>query len=175
MRNSGCGLFSSALSLGKQALQSKAVQNIGKQALSKGLQIAGNSNNAYISGAANLAKSVTGGRLVKGSEEARERMARIRAMRKTTGEGFGSFLKTVGKIAKNPIVGQIAKTALPIALKIAASNPYTAGPAMLAQGALQSQGVSTEGSVNPYGQIIGGPKQPMRRQRAILGGSFREL
>lgn len=68
----GTGLFSTALSLGKQALASKTVQNLGKQALSKGIQLAGNSNNSFISGAANLAKGVTGGKSLKGSKEAKK-------------------------------------------------------------------------------------------------------
>jgi len=111
-------------------------------------------------GAAKFASKQVGGRLKKGSQEAKDHMARIRAMRK--GDGFGSFLKSVGNIAKNPIVKQIGqtalKTALPIALKVAASTPYTASAAMLAQDALQSQSVSIGGAVssdvNPYSLII---------------------
>jgi hypothetical protein len=51
----GSGLFSSALNFGKKLASNPIVQNIGRQALNKGLQMAGNSNNSLISGAASLA------------------------------------------------------------------------------------------------------------------------
>ena len=124
--------------------KSQIAQNIGKQALSKGLALAANSNNSLISGAA---KSVTGGRLVKGSQEAKNHMAQIRAMRKT-GSGF-NFIKTLKKIGRSKelkSLGNIAKkTVLPIALQAAASNPYTAPLAMGTKAILETQGVSTTG------------------------------
>ena len=78
-----------------------------------------NSNNSVISGAANAAKSITGGKLKKGSQEAKDKMAQIRAMRKTNGSGF-NFIKTLKKIGRSPVLKQIGnvalKTALPMAL-----------------------------------------------------------
>jgi hypothetical protein len=167
------------------------VQGLAKQALNKGLQMAANSDNSLISGAANLAKSVTGGRLKKGSLEAKERMARIRAMRKTgsgcktKGDGF-NFLKAIKKVAKNPIVKQIGqtalKTALPMAMQMAASNPMTAPLAMGANAILQSQGVETTTGGKLRGKIkqITMPEMiamsHVRRQHPIIeGGSFKSL
>jgi len=139
----GTGIFDTAMSLGKKLAKSKIAQDMGKQALSKGLSMASNSNNSLISGAANAAKSITGGKLVKGSVEAKNHMGQIRAMRKT-GSGF-NFLKTVKKAFKNPVLKQIGnvalKTALPMALKVAGNTPV----GMVANGVLQSQGVSTTG------------------------------
>ena len=73
--------------------------------------MAANSNNSVISGAANASKSITGGKLVKGSQEAKDKMARIRAMRKT-GSGFGSFIRSIkefGKSKELKAIGNIAK------------------------------------------------------------------
>ena len=143
----GAGIFDSALSLGKKLAKSKIAQNIGKQALSKGITMAANSNNSVISGAANAAKSITGGKLIKGSQAAKDHMAQIRAMRKT-GSGF-NFIKTLKKIGRSKelkSIGNIAKkTVLPIALQAAASNPYTAPLAMGTKAILETQGVSTTG------------------------------
>ena len=143
----GGGIFDSALNLGKKLAKSQIAQNIGKQALSKGLALAANSNNSLISGAANAAKSITGGRLVKGSQEAKNHMAQIRAMRKTgTGFNFIKTLKKIGNSKELKSLGNIAKkTVLPIALQAAASNPYTAPLAMGTKAILETQGVSTTG------------------------------
>jgi hypothetical protein len=143
----GAGIFDTAMSLGKKLAKSKIAQDMGKQALSKGLSMAANSNNSLISGAANAAKSITGGKLKKGSQEAKNRMAQIRAMRKT-GSGF-NFIKTLKKIGNSKelkSIGNIAKkTVLPVALQLAKSNPYTSPLAMGTEAILQSQGVSTTG------------------------------
>jgi len=72
--------------------------------------MAENSNNSQISGAANLAKGVTGGKLKQGGQEANDHMASIRAMRKTE-DGF-NFVKTMKKIGKSKElkeIGNIAK------------------------------------------------------------------
>jgi hypothetical protein len=174
----GSGIFDTGLSLLKNAAKSKTVQNLGKQALNKGLSLAGNSNNGFISEAANTLKGVTGGKLVKGSQAAKEHMARIRAMRKT-GAGFGSFLNSVKKIAKNPILKQIGnvalKTALPIALNVAGNTP--AG--MLAQGVLQSQGISTGGKISKRNismpELIANSYVRNPNPLIVRGGSFRAL
>jgi hypothetical protein len=173
----GSGIFDTGLSLLKNAAKSKTVQNLGKQALNKGLSLAGNSNNGFIS-EANTLKGVTGGKLVKGSQAAKEHMARIRAMRKT-GAGFGSFLNSVKKIAKNPILKQIGnvalKTALPIALNVAGNTP--AG--MLAQGVLQSQGISTGGKISKRNismpELIANSYVRNPNPLIVRGGSFRAL
>ena len=143
----GAGIFDSALNLGKKLAKSQIAQNIGKQALSKGLALAANSNNSLISGAANAAKSITGGKLKKGSQEAKDRMSQIRAMRKTgTGFNFIKTLKKIGNSKELKSLGNIAKkTVLPIALQAAASNPYTAPLAMGTKAILETQGVSTTG------------------------------
>ena len=53
--------------------KSKKAQDLGKQVLYKGISMAANSNHSVISGAANAAKSITGGKLFKGSQEAKIR------------------------------------------------------------------------------------------------------
>ena len=177
----GHGLFDSGLSLLKKAASNKMVQGIAKQALNKGLQMAGNSNNGLIAGAANLAKGATGGKMKKGSIEAKEHMARIRGMRKT-GDGF-NFLKTMKKAFKNPVlkqIGQVAlKTAVPMAMQIAKSNPYTAPLAMGTQAILQSQGVETGGKLTGRVKKITMPEMiamsNVRMTHPIEGGSFAPL
>ena len=143
----GSGLFSQALNIGRKIASSKMAQNIAKQGLSKAVEYGKNSNNSLISGAANAAKSISGGKLKKGSQEAKNRIAQIRAMRKT-GSGF-NFIKTLKKIGNSKelkSIGNIAKkTVLPVALQLAKSNPYSAPLAMGTEAILQSQGVSTTG------------------------------
>ena len=140
----GAGIFDTAMSLGKKLVKSKIAQDLGKQALNRGISMAANSNNSVISGAANAVKSVTGGKLVKGSQEAKDKMARIRTMRKSSCAGFGSFLKKIGRSKELKAIGNIAKeTVLPVALQLAKSNPYSAPLAMGTEPILQSQGVST--------------------------------
>jgi hypothetical protein len=140
-----------------------------------------NSNNGLIAGAANALKGVTGGKLKKGSQAAKDHMARIRAMRKT-GNGF-NFLKTMKKIVKNPILKQIGQTALstalPIGMSVLKSNPYTAPLAMATQGVLQSQGVSTGGKLSKkritMPELI--EQSYIRNPNALIvrGGSFKAL
>ena len=106
--------------------------------------MAANSNNSLISSAA---KSI-GGKLVKGSLEAKTRMSQIRAMR-TTGCGFNLIktLKKIGRSKELKVIGNIAKkTVLHVALQLAKSNPYTSPLAMGTEAILQSQGVSTTGA-----------------------------
>jgi hypothetical protein len=177
----GAGIFDTGLSLLKNAAKSKTVQNLGKQALSKAIQMGANSNNGLIAGASNALKSVTGGKLKKGSQEAKDHMARIRAMRKT-GTGF-NLIKSIKGAFKNPILKQIGnvalKTALPVALSIAKSNPYTAPLGMATQGILQSQGVSTGGKLTK--RNISMPEliqnSYVRNPNALIvrGGSFKSL
>jgi hypothetical protein len=177
----GAGIFDTGLSLLKNAAKSKTVQNLGKQAISKAIQMGANSNNNLIAGASNALKSVTGGKLKKGSQEAKDHMARIRAMRKT-GSGF-NFIKSIKGAFKNPILKQIGnvalKTALPVALSIAKSNPYTAPLGMATQGILQSQGVSTGGKLSK--RNISMPEliqnSYIRNPNALIvkGGSFKSL
>jgi hypothetical protein len=178
----GSGIFDTGLSLLKKAASSKMVQDLAKKGLNKGLQIAGNSNNGLISNVANLAKGAIGGKMKKGSIEAKEHMAKIRAMRKT-GNGF-NFLKAIKSVVKNPIVKQIGqtalKTALPMAMQIAKSNPYTAPLAMGTQAILQSQGVSTGGKLTGKVKKITMPEMiAMSNVRMChpieSGGSFRAL
>jgi hypothetical protein len=178
MIHSGDGFFSSALGAAKSLAGNQMVQQLGKQALQKGLSMAANSNNSLISGAANMAKPLVGGRLKKGSPEAREHMARLRAMRK--GEGFGSFLKTVGKVAKNPLVQQIGKQALNVGLTAASMNPMLAPAAgmassMINRPAAQQQvgnGLRHQRYVNDFSPFVGGTPVPIHYKR---GGSFMPL
>ena len=138
----GTGIFDTALNVGRKLAKSRIAQDLGKQALNKGIPMAANSNNSLISGAANAAKSITGGKLIRGSQEAKDKMARIRAMRKT-GAGF-NFIKTIKKSFKNPVLKQIGNvaltTALLMALKVAGNIPL----GMVANGVIQSQSVSQQ-------------------------------
>ena len=94
------------MNIGKKIAKSKIAQDIGKQALSKGISMAANSNNSLI---ISNAKSI-GGKLVKGSLEAKTRMSQIRAMR-TTGSGFNLIktLKKIGRSKELKVIGNIAK------------------------------------------------------------------
>jgi hypothetical protein len=181
----GGGLFD----IIKKVASNPMVQQIGKTALQKGLSMASNSNNAYISGAANMGQKLVGGNgFKKGSQEAKDRMQHVRSMRKK-GAGFGSFMKTVGRIAKNPLVRQIGSVALKTALTAAKLDPATAPLAMVAQSALSNQkntpsmsspvgnGLRHKRMVNDCSPIVGGTPMPIHlmRGKKIDGGSFKEL
>jgi hypothetical protein len=88
-------------------------------------------------------------------------------------------LNSVKKIAKNPILKQIGnvalKTALPIALNVAGSTP--AG--MLAQGVLQSQGISTGGKLTKRNismpELIANSYVRNPNPLIVRGGSFKAI
>jgi hypothetical protein len=96
----GHGLFDTGLSLLKKAASNKMVQGIAKQALNKGLQMAGNSNNGLIAGAANLAKGATGGKVHR---------AKIQALQDVEGSGiFDTGLSLLKIAASNKMVQDLA-------------------------------------------------------------------
>jgi len=89
----------------------------------------------------------------------------------------------MNKAFKNPVlkqIGQVAlKTAVPMAMQFAKSNPYTAPLAMGTQAILQSQGVETGGKLTSRVKKITMPEMiamsNVRMTHPIEGGSFRAL
>jgi len=162
MEMDGEGTLGDLVSGAKKLASNSVVQGLTKQGLNAGLNYAAKNSNPTIAGLANTAKSITGGKLKKGSPEAREHMARIRAMR---GKGFGGFFKKLGRqiksVATNPntlnVLKQVGQTAAPIALGLAQADPLTAGIANVASSVIPAS----------YGGTASPPSSPQ------VGGSLR--
>jgi hypothetical protein len=122
---------------------------------------------------------------VKGSQEAKDHMAKLRQMRGKTGKGlFGSVLKGVKKLAANKqvqgIAGQVLKKGLAMS-PIGALVPTSVTDSLIDQGvsasgnAIAGSGLQpkTRLTSNVYSPIIAGVS-PIKRP-IVRGGSFLEL
>jgi len=91
---------------------------------------------------------------------------------KQSGEGFGSFVKGLKKVVKNPIVGQIVKTALPVATSFLPGPLQQVATPLIEQG-LQQGGVNTTGTGLRKGRFVKGSqeaKEHMAKLRAMRQG-----
>lgn len=137
----------------KGLLKNKAVRNIAKQGISMAASKIGSMTGQQ--GLADMAAGYANSQIDQQS-----------------GEGFGSFIKGLKKVAKSPIVGQIVKTALPVATSFLPAPLQGIATPLIEQG-LQEGGVNTTGSGLRRGRFQKGSreaKEHMAKLRAMRQG-----